>query len=510
MTVEPGQFRAKKVVETVEVGLSQDDTIEALHKSAEFFINFYLGEQLEYLVPQFHKDSWNLITAEEITQIALALPRGHAKTTLSKLAVVWYLLFTQTRFIVYVSNTSPIAVEAMQDIITYLESSNHQKLFGLIEYKVKREGHGYYKFKMKCPDGHGGFMEKFVILKALGAGQQVRGLNIDNQRPELAIVDDLEDNDNTATPMLQKKLKIWFFGAFKKAMSKKNNKIIYLGNMLSNQSILYYIVMVSEEWHSMLFGCLVSFVDIDGTIRLRSLWPEMWSLEEIQKDYLEYQRQGLAHLWFAEMMNTPMAEGTALIDPSEIVYQPVVNPGQQKVSYITYDAAVSQKTWGNDTALAVHAYVAERWQIVEVVKGKYSLDQVFFILVELCLKWNTRVVGIETGAFQVGIKLIFDILMKAHNQSFQVYEVPHMNRSKVERLAAWCAALKQKIWTLTEGDQVITHQLISFDPLKTNNIDDVIDACAMGPVMKELYLSEIMDQYSMGVDVYNVTKVIAN
>jgi len=134
----------------------------------------------------------------------------------------------------------------------------------------------------------------------------------------------------------------------------------------------------------------------------------------------------------------------------------------------------------------------------------------FFLIVELCHRWNTRCVGIETGAFQLGIKLLFDILMKAHSQSFFVYEVPHMNRSKVERLAAWCAALKQKIWTLTEGDQVITHQLISFDPLKTNNIDDVIDACAMGPVMKELYMSEIMNQHDMGADTYQTTKVIGN
>jgi len=225
MGIEPQDyqtaFQAKKVVETIEVGVSQQDTIEALHKNGEFFINFYLGDDLEFPVPQFHKDGWNLITTEQILYIALALPRGHAKTTLSKLCCVWYLLFTPTRFIVYLSNTSNVAVEACQDIIKYLLNSNHVRLFGEPEFVIRREGHGYYKFNLMCPDGNGGFYKKFVILKALGAGQQVRGLNIDNTRPELAIVDDLEDNENTATPLMQKKLKIWFFGAFIKAMSKK-------------------------------------------------------------------------------------------------------------------------------------------------------------------------------------------------------------------------------------------------------------------------------------------------
>lgn len=496
------QFNAKKRVETERVGLAPDDIVEALHKDAEFFINFYLGDDLEFAVPQFHKDGWNLITQEMILYIALALPRGHAKTTLSKLCCVWYLLFTPTRFVVYVSNTANIAVEACQDIIKYLENSNHSSIFGHLRFSIRREGHGYYKFYMNCPDGKGGFYEKFVILKALGAGQQVRGLNIDNQRPELAIVDDLEDNDNTATPMLQKKLKIWFFGAFIKAMSKKRHKIIYLGNMLSNQSILYYIVDKSQQWHSMRYGALLS----DG----RPLWPEMWSLEAIQADYLEYQQNGMSAIWYAEMMNMPMAEGQALIDPSDIPYLPEVLPGEQRNAFITYDPAISQKTWANDSALAVHAWVRERWQITEVVAGKYDLEQIYHIIVELCHKWNTRCVGIEKGAFQIGISLIFDILMKSYNQSFNIYEVEHKNRSKVERLAAWCGLLKAKTWVLTEGDQAITQQLIGFDPLKTNNIDDIIDACAMGPTMTGYYMSDIMDQYTINDASYKITNVIGD
>lgn len=492
----------KSGVETIDVGMDQNDIIEALHKDGEFFINYYLGDELEFGVPKFHIDGWNLITAEMIFYIALALPRGHAKTTLSKLCCVWYLLFTQTRFVVYISNTANVAIEACQDIIKYMLSANHQKLFGDLEFKIQREGHGYYKFHMQCPDGQGGFYKKFVILKALGAGQQVRGLNIDNQRPELAVVDDLEDNDNTATPLLQKKLKVWFFGAFMKAMSKKRKKLIYLGNMLSNQSILYSIVEKSDLWHSMRFGALLS----SG----KPLWPEMWSVEELKADYLEYQREGLTALWFAEMMNLPMSEGTALIDPADIVYLPLVIPGEQKNAFITYDPAISQKTWANDSAIAVHAYVKDRWQIVEVVKGKFSLEQIFFILVELCQRWNTRIVGIEKGAFEIGIKLIFDILMKAHSQSFETYEIPHKNRSKVERLAAWCAALKTKHWVLTEGDQVITQQLITFDPLKSNNVDDVIDACAMGMTMTELYMIDIMEQYTITNATYEVTNVVGN
>src|SRR5688572_27361774 len=129
-------FSRKKTVETVDAGMEQTAAVDALHSDGEFFINFYLGEELEFDVPEFHKTSWNLITQEMILYIALALPRGHAKTTLSKLCCVWYLLFTETRFIVYVSNTHPIAAEACKDIIAYLRSDNHVKLFGECDFEV--------------------------------------------------------------------------------------------------------------------------------------------------------------------------------------------------------------------------------------------------------------------------------------------------------------------------------------------------------------------------------------
>lgn len=496
------EFGLRAEAETIEVQMSRSDTIEAMHKDGKFFIQFFLAEELEYPIPDFHIESWNLITTEMVLYIALALPRGHAKTTLSKLCCVWYLLFTDTRFIVYVSNTVNIAAEACKDIIAYLRSDNFGAVFGSPEFEVDREGHGFYKFWLTVPDGRGGFFRKFCILKALGAGQQVRGLNIDNERPQLAVVDDLEDNENTSTPMLQKKLKVWFYGAFIKALSKKRKKVIYLGNMLSNQSILFHLCEKATDWHSIRKGALLS----NG----QPLWPEMWSFEELRADYLSYQRLGLTALWYAEMMNMPMAEGTALITPDEITYLPVVLPGQQSTAFITLDPAISKQTWANDSAINVHAYIANRWQIVETVHGKFSPDQLFMIIMELALKWNTRVIGIESGAYQLGLKFIFDMLMKAYTQTFQIYEIPHKNVSKVERLTVWCAALRKRLWVLTEGDHVITQQLISFDPLKTNNVDDVIDSCAMGVTMVNSYMTEIMEQFKFAGETYEIRKVIGN
>jgi len=454
-----------------DVLTSRDEIIRLLELDGEFFIQFFLGEDLDYDVPKFHIETWEYLTNLEAKRVAVALPREHAKTTLSKLAAVWYLLFTEFSFIVYVSNTAPIAAEACKDIVNYMRSDNFRQVFGEIVFEIEQDGRGYYTFWIDKPLANGEFSRKFCILRAVGAGQQIRGLNIDNKRPDLAIVDDLEDDENTDTPALVLKLKKWVFGPFIKALSKKRHKIIWLGNMLSAESLLHHFCENSDQWHSLRFGAILS----TG----QPLWPDLWSFEALREDYLEYQKLGLVGRWFAEMMNMPISDEQALISAEDIYYTELILPDQAQATFITVDPAVSQKTWSDETAIAVHALHNDLWRTVEYVKGKFTPDAVFQLTRGLGMKWKTRTIGMETGAWQATYRFIFDVLGFVHNCHFQICEVPHMNRTKLERITAWCSLIRKKEWAITEGDYAITEQLLTYDPSKKANKDDLIDACAM-------------------------------
>src|SRR3546814_15220900 len=76
-------------------------------------------------------------------------------------------------------------------------------------------------FELTTPEGR----VKKCILRAVGAGQQMRGINIDNQRPDMAVVDDVEDNENTESELLQKKLDRWISGPFLKALARRKKVI---------------------------------------------------------------------------------------------------------------------------------------------------------------------------------------------------------------------------------------------------------------------------------------------
>jgi hypothetical protein len=443
----------------------------ALENDAEFFIQFFLYEELTHPIPEFHKEILALMISAMVPRLCLAIPRDHAKTTLAKLACLWYFLFSPYRFIIYVSNTAGIAVPATNDIIGFFESANFIETFGVCAFPIKRVGEGLYKFIL--PESLG---SKVCILRALGAGQQVRGINVDHKRPQLAIVDDLEDNDNIATPELFMKLKKWVYGPFKKALDKFDHKIIWLGNMIDTQSMLFENCQ-SEFWHSRLWGVLLK----DGS----TLWPEAWPLEKLRMDYIEYQKNGMADIWFAEMMNMPMASGNGLIEAGEITYKPEVMPGNFEIGFLTVDLAISDKTWAHKTAITVHGWIDETfWQIVET-KDYRGIDPIalFREIIKMVQKWHIHVIGIESVAYQASLQFVYPHLCLMEQIEGLEFCALYAGNRKAERLSSWAGLIKAGEYALTEGDFVCTQQLLKFDSTKKNNDDDTIDACASGPQM---------------------------
>lgn len=486
MTDQAYQFAKRE--DTTTVGMTVEDILHGLQFDGKFFIQFFLPEELSLEIPDFHIESWDLLTAGDIMKVALALPRGHAKSTLTKLACLWYLLFTPVRFVLYASNTSEIAAAAVVDIMNYIRSDNFRQVFGIPIFETERDNQGFYKFTIQVPGQNGKWSEKKCIIRSIGTGKQVRGMLIDNQRPQLLCADDIEDEENTATDAAQKKLIKWVMGPLYKCLDKKWAKFIFIGNMLSNKCFLYQITLM-EEWHSIRMGCIKA----DGN----PLWPELWSLEAIRVDFIMYQKLGLVGLWFAEMMNMPMAEADGLIKSDDIKYRQMINPGEQEAAFITVDPAISEKTWSDKTGIVVHAMVNDRWQVAEYIEDRMTPERLFFYLVELAIKWQTKVVGIEMAGFQRVLKVLFEMLMLVHNAKFEVFEVPHRNKPKTERLIAFCAFIRTGQWYLNEGDFAVTEQLLAYDPTKKNNADDLIDACAMGPTMWEMYLPIILTAYDV-------------
>ena len=464
---------------------------EMLENNYEFFIQFFLAEELTVPVPDFHIDVFGRMVSLKDLRYVCAIPRGHAKTTLAKLAVVYLVLFSPFKFFVYLSASHGIAAPACRDIIAFIESENFRAVFGPVQYTIRRESEGFYQFRIPSID-------KNVMIKAHGAGQQVRGLNELNTRPDCAIVDDFEDVESTSSATTFRNLVRWFYGTFIKALDQFRNKIVQIGNMVAQDCLLRRHIE-SPLWNSILYGALLK----NG----KPLWPDLWSLNDLIADFREYQRQGLVDVWFREMMNLPIAPDGGLIRPDQITYRPPVTPDMCKYRFVTLDPAISKKRWGHRLCAAVHAYVENEesgigwWQITEYLHGRgINPVTLFPALAALMIRWRARLCAIEGIAFQQSLKYVFEHM--ALNQglfNLEFVDISVPLASKTMRLAGWAAELKADptefrppIYALTRGDWAMTQQLISYDPQAERNDDDLIDAAAYGPPTIKQYLPRIM------------------
>lgn len=456
---------------------------EKLKIDGEFFIQFFHGEQLDFPVPQFHLDGFDLMTALDVAQLAIAWPRGHAKTTLAKLAAIWHYLFSPFRFVIYLSNTDTLAVGACKDIIDWIRCDNSIALFGEPEFHVNRPGEGHYEFTWN---------KKYCILFARGSGQQVRGINFNNCRPQLAICDDLESLELLKTENRVKHLISWFYGEFRKCLDKKMHKIIAIGNLIATKSLLQKLIE-SEAWTSVRLAALLS----NG----KPLWPDLWPISSLKADFKEYLSAGQIHIWYAEMMNLVITNVRALIEAEQIQYAPPIGPPDAEYGFVTIDLAISDKTWAHKTAIVAHAWTGTHWQVVEFVHAFITKpDELFRQAVGICMRWGFRVIGIESNAFQGVMKPVFELLINWHgmtNSNILVVELYSKNQ-KVERLSAWCMMLQQGEYKLTEGDFESTQQLLNFDPMVRTNEDDLIDSEAFGPQMIARYAREFMIELTHG------------
>lgn len=459
------------------------ELIELLTTSPLALINFLIPEELVYAVPDFHIEMLSAMTDEEITHLAIAIPRGHAKTTLLKIAAFKLLMFTHRRFGLYVSDTFTLAANACLDIVRLLQRPQVEQVFGKIEFLTIQESKGYYQFVLPALRHK---PQKLCMLKAVGRGGQVRGMNIDNQRPEFLLADDIENSETIKSEMGYQNIKQWWYGPLEPAIDKTAPKIIHIGNLTTSISLLAD-QLKSSKWYSIRYGAVLS----NG----KPLWEDKFSLAFLNTMMQDYKTQGMLHIFMAEMMNQPMAGNVQLISADDFITYPQLFPDQLKHVFITIDPAHSSETWAHKSAITVHGFCDDAtddgigyWQIVDYV-AEIGLDpfQLFQKVVDLCRKWNVGVVGIETVAYQAVLKPLFDQFKLHYGMEYLEFVGILSRRAKTERIYAWVALIKNKTYRLANNQAPIITQLLAYNPMSKHNDDDIIDAGSMGVIMLDRY-----------------------
>lgn len=313
--------------------------VQLTAKSIEGFTKSFLLKKYNKPtpIPNFHREMWELC-ASDAKRIAICAPRNHAKSTaITHAFTLASALFRNARYILIVSDTETQASNFLMDIKTeLLENADLQDMFAvkrLIKDSVT-------DIIVEMYDGW-----KFRIT-AQGAEQKVRGKKWGNQRPDLVIVDDLENDEMVESQERREKLRNWFFKALIPSLAD-DGRVIMVGTILHLDALLYRLLS-NKSWKTLFFKAHKSFDDFSEL-----LWPEKWPETRLREERDEKINEGMPEVYSQEYLNNPLDQSEAYFKREDMLPMEEEDFLVNKEMYAGIDFAISDADKSAYTAIVV-------------------------------------------------------------------------------------------------------------------------------------------------------------
>jgi len=184
-------------------------------------------------------------------KFAIAAPRGHGKSTdVSVVFAIWCIVNDLKHFITIFSDAIELTETLIESIKAELSENDNLKAdFGHATGigKVWKIG------DIVTCNG--------IRVKGFGSGKRVRGIKHGVHRPDLALIDDLENDENVRSRDQRDKLESWMDEAVANLGSVDGSMdIIYIGTILHRDSVLSRKLKL-EFWNPKIFRAIITFPD---------------------------------------------------------------------------------------------------------------------------------------------------------------------------------------------------------------------------------------------------------
>lgn len=288
------------------------------------FSNVYLKRNFDEPVPtpKAHLEWWGYCCLDR-RRVALAAPRGHAKSTaITHTYVLASICLRIKRHCLIISDTEGQASMFLGNIAKELRENEDLKMtFGFDRFLKDNET----ELIIRWTDG------TRTRISAHGAGQKIRGTNWHGYRPDLIICDDLENDEAVMNDERRDKFSRWFLNTLI-PIGGKFCDIRVVGTILHENSLLAQLMPnVLEDKN-----CVVTPLKITTTtpraflgVLYRAhpdfddfseiLWPEQWDEERLKEARQAYIDQGKPEGYAQEYLNTPTGGDGAYFHEEDLI-----------------------------------------------------------------------------------------------------------------------------------------------------------------------------------------------
>ena len=424
-----------------------------------------------------------------------AAPRGHGKSQLiSFLLVIWCICYKYKRNILLISDTLDQAKTFISAIKSELEDNAQIKAdFGNLVSDDK-----WSQDKI--------ITSNRVQVYGRGAGQKLRGNKFGAIRPELVIIDDLENDEQVETEPQRQKLFNWFMKALIPVGSPTTD-FVYIGTVLHYESLLHKLLTLPafSMWNRKKYQAVQHFSESPLWDEWEQLMSDETDPDAGEKAYNFYQAhrdemlEGVKALWtssspdyYENMMELRFADPSSFaseyqnepIDPSTAEFLPEWFDFYYELPEIVGVYGACDPSLGkakSDRAAIIWAGKDANGflYILEVTMGHFKPDALIELIIAGAMKYRSRLQAmvIETVQFQAMFKE--EVAKRGLNAGVQIPIVEF--DSKVEkqlRLRGLIPRIKNKYIKFRKDQMILVNEFLRFPKGSDDGMDAVNMICS--------------------------------
>ncbi len=430
-------------------------------RSHFWFFSIYFPHYIKYKTAPFQKKMFSLTEDPNLEIIVISAFRGSAKSSIMTLSYpLWAILGKQQKkYVLILSQTQTKAQQYLMNIKRELESNELLKK-DLGPFQEEKTQWGIQAL----------IIDKFNAKISTGSIEQsIRGIRHGPYRPDLILIDDIEDLELVKTKENRDKIFNWFTGEIIPAKSD-NARIVIVGTTLHEDSFLSRIKEVILK--GKIKGTYEEFPIIDENGN--PLWPDKFPS---QKEIDEERNKAMSEeAWHREYLLKIICSTDQVVHPELIHYYDQL-PSKESTNYkyvwTGVDPAISTKETADYTGIVsaqVHGYEENLkiYILPNIFNVKKTFPEVIDLLKQMSIMQKDGLwkVFIESNAFQASIA-----------QQLMYYKVPAegvvTHGDKRSRLAIISKFIEDgTILFPKQGAEELISQLVGFGVEKHNDIVD--------------------------------------
>lgn len=439
-------------------------------------------------IPDCHLEWWEMFCSDS-RLVSIAAPRDHAKTTaLTQGYGLAKLLFRESDFAFVVSDTEEQAAEFVVGMgLAIKENKELWDIFDISKFEKDTETDIIVSFT----DG-----AKFRIV-ARGVGQKVRGYKWGEKRPNLILIDDLENDKNVITREQRQRLKKWVNGALVPCRSKSGlvravGTIIHADSWLASTmpkeaspftKVTPLRTTTSRKvngWYSALYRAHPAISDYS-----QILWPEHHDAEYFKGEYARLSEDGDTDLYSAENLNQPIDDTNAYFRATDLVDFPAgtrerITSGELALNYYSAaDFAISVAERADYTAiLTVGVDTTGQLYLVDIRRDRFGPDETITQIFSVEKAYHPALFLVEKGtlAHSMGAALNKEMEKQRTYPALEPMKTAGDKRAKARGIQKVMRGGGLYVDKQAEWYPAFSDELLRFDRGRN---DDQVDALAL-------------------------------